>query len=86
MCSCFLFCSSSKSLFFRLILLFFYSFYPIIRHRAHAKTYITKHTLKKRLKMMEEEEEKKKGSLFFADNKTGEWKEVYITLYACMSR
>ena len=35
--------------------------------------------------MEEEEEEKKKGAYFFADNKTGEWKEVYITLYACMS-
>ena len=34
----------------------------------------------------EEEEEKKKGAYFFADNKTREWKEVYITIYACMSR
>ena len=63
----FVFCSSSKSLFFRLILLFFYSFYPMVRHRAHAKTYITKHTLKKGLKMMEEEEEeKKKRELIFS--------------------
>ena len=82
----FVFYSSSKSLFFRLILLFFYSFYPMVRHRDHAKTYITKHALRKGLKMMEEEEEKKKGAYFFADNKTREWKEVYITLYACMSR
>ena len=61
MCLCFVLL---QACFLGLILLFFYSFYPIIRHRDHAKTYITKHTLKKGLKMMEEEEEKKRELIF----------------------